>query len=110
MGRISTVSASPHESKSTLAKVTCFIKSPMNVVDLLAILPFYMELFFSKGGGGLAVLRVLRLARIFRIFKLGKYNAGMQMIGRVIAKSLDAFYILVFFVLIGRSFLSQLNS
>ena len=45
---------------------------PMNVIDLAAILPFYVETFLGGGGKELQVVRVLRLARVFRIFKLGK--------------------------------------
>ena len=59
------------------------VKKPLNymrsfygVIDLLAILPSYLGLFFV-GTHGLLVLRVLRLLRIFRIFKITRYvNAG----------------------------------
>jgi hypothetical protein len=58
---------------------------PMNLVDLLAIVPFYIEeivklLTPGAGAGGLAVFRILRMARVFRIFKLGKHNSMMAMI------------------------------
>jgi hypothetical protein len=49
-----------------------FVKEPLNVVDLVAILPFYIEVLFASGGSSLTIFRVLRLARIFRVFKLSK--------------------------------------
>ena len=48
------------------------------VVDLLAILPFYLSL-----GVDLRPLRVVRILRIFRLLKLAKYNAA----GRVLVEA-----------------------
>lgn len=42
------------------------------IVDLLAILPTYLSLFFA-GAQTLLVIRALRLLRVFRVFKLGRY-------------------------------------
>ena len=53
------------------------------MIDLAAILPFYLP--FS-GGLDLRFLRVLRLLRMFRIFKLGRYSESMSIIGRVLKK------------------------
>lgn len=82
-----------------------FAKQILNVIDLLAIVPWYIELITvatsgggEGAGGGLAVFRILRLARVFRVFKLGKYSAGMQTFGRVLTKSKDALYLMMFFV------------
>ncbi len=60
-----------------------FIFSFMAIIDLLAIMPFYLPLFFSIDG---RVLRVLRLFRIVRIFKMGRYSTAFNMIVRVITK------------------------
>ena len=69
----------------------------LNVIDFLAIAPWYIELAVGGGGGQLAVIRVLRLARILRIFKMGKHNKGMQMLAKVLVMSAPALYILAFY-------------
>ena len=60
-----------------------FVFSFMAIVDLLAITPFYLPLFFSIDG---RVLRVLRLFRIVRIFKMGRYSTAFNMIVTVVSK------------------------
>jgi len=55
------------------------------VVDLLAILPSWIGLFFP-GARVLLLVRALRLLRIFRIFKLARYVSEAQ----VITKALQA--------------------
>jgi voltage-gated potassium channel len=58
-----------------------YMLSPLAIIDLLAILPFYLP-FLSVD---LRSFRALRLFRIIRIFKLGRYSTAMQLTGRVIA-------------------------
>jgi hypothetical protein len=56
-------------------RIFSWIRAPMSVIDLVAILPYYLELLAGdSAGGSLSVLRVLRLARILRVFKLAKYS------------------------------------
>jgi voltage-gated potassium channel len=50
------------------------------LVDLLAILPFYLHSIFVFD---LRELRLLRLARLLRIFRLTKYTRSTRMIGDV---------------------------
>lgn len=49
-----------------------YIGSFFGIVDLLAILPTYLSIFFP-GTQFALVLRIFRLLRVFRILKLGKY-------------------------------------
>jgi voltage-gated potassium channel len=60
-----------------------FIFSAGAIIDLAAILPFYLP-FVT--GLDLRFLRILRLLRMFRIFKLGRYSESMAIIGRVLKK------------------------
>lgn len=62
-----------------------YITSFYGIIDLLAIIPTYISLFFT-GAQTLLVIRALRILRIFRIFKLGKSLRE----GNVILKSLHA--------------------
>jgi voltage-gated potassium channel len=56
--------------------------TPMALVDLLAILPF----FVPSGAVDLRFLRAMRLFRVMRIAKLGRYSDALQLMGRVLAK------------------------
>ena len=81
-----------------------FVVQPLNLVDLLAILPFYAELAFGAGNTPssdvLRVLRVLRVVRIFRVFKLANFVESMRVVGTCMAESTDALGLLVFFLCI----------
>jgi voltage-gated potassium channel len=49
-----------------------YARSFYGVVDLLAVLPTYLSVFFA-GSQSLLIIRALRLVRVFRIFKLSHY-------------------------------------
>jgi hypothetical protein len=79
-----------------------FMISPLNLLDLIAILPFYLELMLDNVGvAGLKVLRVVRLTRIFRVFKVSRYSIGIKVMVETIKRSINALYLLIFFVMIG---------
>ena len=54
---------------------------PLMLVDLLAIVPFYLPLFFTID---LIFLRALRLMRLLRVLKLGRYSDAIQVFYQVI--------------------------
>ena len=76
-----------------------FLIDPMNIIDVVAIVPWYLTLI-GLASTGSAVLRIFRLARVVRVFKLGKYAAGLQLFGRTLIASADALYLFVFFIAI----------
>ena len=71
----------------------------LNQIDLIAILPFYLELL-AEGIAipGLSVLRVTRLARVFRLLKVSKDS--LSLLGETMARSARPLYILGFLLAI----------
>ena len=62
-----------------------FARTPLALVDLLAILPFWIPLL----GVDLRVLRAARLFRLFRILKLARYSRALRTFGRVFRRTAD---------------------
>lgn len=55
-----------------------YMLSPLALIDLLAILPFYLAFLVPVD------LRFMRIFRLFLIFKLTRYHASMSLLGRVV--------------------------
>ena len=60
------------EKTTAWQKRWAYIKSPMALVDLMAILPFYLSMLVAFD------LRILRVFRVLRILKIGRYSRSMQ--------------------------------
>jgi hypothetical protein len=73
---------------------------PMNLIDVFAILPAYIEWLLGGGSGSFAVLRILRLARIFRVLKVGSAAKNLALVAKGLARSKSGLYLLVYLVLI----------
>ncbi len=59
--------------------------SPLGIIDLLAILPFYVQLaLVAQGGGSWLLLRALRGLRLLRIFKLTRFSPALQILQKVL--------------------------
>lgn len=56
-----------------------FVRSPLAVIDLLAVLPFWLPVV----GADLRILRGVRLLRLFRILKIARYSRALRLFGRV---------------------------
>lgn len=82
-----------------------FAVTPLAIIDLLAILPFYLPFL----GLDLRFLRILRMMRIFRVAKLGRYSQSLQMLNRVVVAKkeqlLCTVFVLVLLVVIAASLL-----
>lgn len=92
-----------------------FVSSSLNIVDLLAILPQYLQVLlerFERGFGKQAmdmntvgrvgqVLRVMRLLRIFRILKLARHSTGLRAFGFTLRQCYQQAGCLLLFVALG---------
>lgn len=61
--------------------VLLFLISPIGVIDLLAILPFYLPFLIPVD---LRVVRVLRLVRFLRLLKLSRYTRSVATMAAVV--------------------------
>src|SRR6218665_2323290 len=85
-----------------------FFKNVMNVIDIFAIIPYFITLGAVIADEGrstnqamsLAILRVIRLVRVFRIFKLSRHSKGLQILGQTIRASMRELGLLIFFLFI----------
>ncbi|MDX1478682.1 MAG: ion transporter [Saprospiraceae bacterium] len=57
-----------------------FVTSFVGIIDLIAILPFYLPFIVKID---LRVLRILRVMRLLRIFKLNRYSASLRLVGQI---------------------------
>lgn len=77
-----------------------FLLSPLNLIDILAVAPFYVEMFLSSSDRGSTMLRTLRLVRVFRIFKLSRYLPWVRVFSNALALSTEPLLMLLVVVLI----------
>ena len=68
--------------------------SPLAIIDLLAILPFYLSLFIAID------MRYLRMLRMLRLFKLSHYFKGLDIFITVITKEIVTIATVILTVLI----------
>jgi len=83
-----------------------FIKNTLNIIDFVAILPFYLEMglkgLSSKAANNvLGFLRVVRFVRILRIFKLTRHFVGLRVLGHTLRASVNEFLLLIIFLALG---------
>ncbi|XP_030278504.1 voltage-gated potassium channel KCNC4 isoform X1 [Sparus aurata] len=83
-----------------------FIKNTLNIIDFVAILPFYLEMGLSSlsskaASDVLGFLRVVRFVRILRIFKLTRHFVGLRVLGHTLRASVNEFLLLIIFLALG---------
>jgi len=84
-----------------------FFFAPMNLIDVLSILPTWIEpllgLFATggseEGGVNLTFLRAFRLFRLFRILKFGKFSSTLTVLGITIGQSVQSIGVLCLYIL-----------
>ncbi|CAH1241592.1 KCNA1 [Branchiostoma lanceolatum] len=85
-----------------------FIKGALNIIDLLSIVPYFVDVtvMLTEHPGApdntlVHTLRVIRLARVFRILKVARHSRGMQVLGKTFKASWKELGLLLFFLLVG---------
>ncbi|CAH8469952.1 unnamed protein product [Schistosoma turkestanicum] len=80
-----------------------FIKSPVNIIDLLALLSFYIDLILTKimsNEVNYEALEFFSIIRIMRLFKLTRHIAGLKILIHTFRASLKELVLLVFFLMV----------
>ena len=76
------------------------------IVDVLAILPFYLPMFLPSD---LRIIRALRFFRLFRFLKLSRYSESMRIFGKVLRSERSELMVALFvagvLLVLGSSFL-----
>lgn len=80
----------PSQSQS----LSSFVFQPFNLIDLLAVMPFFAEKLL--GDYNLQVVRVLRILRVIRVLKLGRVSGSLALFARGLHRSQD--YIITLFI------------
>jgi len=83
------------EFRSPITGRLRYASSPMLMIDLIAILPFYLPWI----GVDLRFVRSIRMFRLFRVAKVARYSKAVKTIGRVV-RSKRAELMVTLFVLI----------
>ncbi len=76
-----------------------FALTPLALVDLSAVLPFYLP-FIHADLRAMRMFRMVRIMRVMRIAKLGRYSESLQMLVRVLRSRAEQLASGVFILLI----------
>jgi len=93
---------------------SAFFWGYMNLIDLVAIVPFYLEIVIlamsggSGGGAPTGLLRLFRLFRVFRVLKLGARMKKLEVVAAAVFDSLDMMGMLVFLLVLALVLFSTL--
>jgi len=78
-----------------------YILTPMALIDLIVILPFYLGMFIS------ADLRFMRVLRLLRVFKLTRYSSSMSLLLQVLQREVRsigaALFVLLMLIIVASS-------
>ncbi|XP_038606467.1 potassium voltage-gated channel subfamily S member 1 isoform X2 [Tachyglossus aculeatus] len=90
-----------------------FFRHPLNLIDIVSVLPFYLTLLVDAALGGESelgdlgkVVQVFRLMRIFRVLKLARHSTGLRSLGATLKHSYREVGILLLYLAVGVSVFS----
>lgn len=82
-----------------------FAMTPLALVDLIAVLPFYLPIVLPLD---LRFLRILRVFRLMRFFKLVRYSKSLKTFGNVLNQKREELIIALFILVVLLIFTSSL--
>ncbi|GCB68676.1 voltage-gated potassium channel regulatory subunit KCNG3 isoform X1 [Scyliorhinus torazame] len=92
-----------------------FVRKPLNIIDLLAIAPYYISVlmsFFTGENSQLqragVTLRVLRMMRIFWVIKLARHFIGLQTLGLTLKRCYREMVMLLVFICVAMAIFGAL--
>lgn len=103
----------------TTCDVKSFLKSALNFVDLVAVMPYFIQLVFeafsdqedlsvqddlktmARVSKVSKVLKIVKLMRIFRILKLARHSTGMRAFGFTLRQCFEQVCCLFLFIILG---------
>jgi voltage-gated potassium channel len=94
--RLWTITLDEHYKKPLLGRIR-FAVTPLALVDLFAILPFYIPFLIPLD---LRFIRILRLLRIGRVLKMGRYSESIQTFERVFNRKKEELAMALFLIVI----------
>ncbi|TPP61381.1 Potassium voltage-gated channel subfamily C member, partial [Fasciola gigantica] len=80
-----------------------FIRSPVNIIDLLALISFYVDLLLTNimsDDASYDALEFFSIIRIMRLFKLTRHIAGLKILIHTFRASMKELVLLVFFLMV----------
>ncbi|XP_070504919.1 potassium voltage-gated channel protein Shal-like isoform X1 [Chironomus tepperi] len=73
-----------------------FVRSVMSVIDVVAIMPYYIGLFMTDNDDVSGAFVTLRVFRVFRIFKFSRHSQGLRILGYTLKSCASELGFLVF--------------
>jgi voltage-gated potassium channel len=83
--RVATCTAS-HDYQGSVKGRLRFMVTSLALIDLLAILPFFLQAVMVLD---LRLVRMVRLLRLFQLFKMGRYVKSLRVLGHVVWEKRD---------------------
>jgi hypothetical protein len=78
-----------------------YFKAPVNIIDIVATLTFYVDLLLATSFGATADLEFFSIIRIMRLFKLTQHSQGLKILLHTFKASAKELMLLVFFLVLG---------
>lgn len=97
-----------------------FLRAPLSLIDLLALLPFYASLLLELPPAGAAAagskhleraglaLRLLRALRILSVMRLARHSLGLRSLGLTVRRCARHFGLLLLFLCVAMALFSPL--